>query len=219
MHKPIFAFLIGFFCLSASGQSLNKLIQQATELHDQRKQNIFSDQKESLDQRFDSCMQALLRHPDFCGIDSVEIARLVRATAAEPRESGQYFAYHLINFVAIASAENLMVFSWDDLGGGTYHTYTNYVQYQLTDGSCVVQPLDTAEHDWDAGYYQTEKLELAGRNIYVLLGYGTFGGGKQHRKVKFLERIDDALVERMDFYPDGKQLTISSNRGQDPALT
>ena len=218
MFRLIFILI---FCLNLplSAQPLSKLLVQAKELHKQRSQNIFSDLKDTLDLQFDSTMQGLIQHPEFCAADPTEIARQIQTKELPSDDSGIHFAYHLMNFVTVAPAEDLAIFSWDDLGGGSAHSYTNYIQYRLADGTCMMQPLDTARDDWEVGYYEAEKLQLADRDVYALFGYGSYGGGHQHRKVTFLERLNDALVERTDFYPDGKKLTILSNRGQDPRLT
>lgn len=181
-----------------------------------RLQNIFSEKRDSIFNLFDISVQRLIMSAEFCNsqLDSTTFQ-----SNSSNSDEGIHLAYTFMNnLVKCSSDQKIRVFSWDDLGWGSYHTYTNYLQYKTNSGNCKTIPFDTIQNNVEVGYYRIETLNKENRIIYVLFGYGTYGGGQQHKNIRFFEFINDEPKECFELYPNGIDLVVYSNRGQNPDI-
>lgn len=212
--------VVWFWCMNLSlfAQPIDSLFQQAKRLEVLRYENIFSEQRDSIFGLFDSTMFQLLTHPDFCDVKSNGLLGSMK----EPIDSlqGVDLAYGFMNnlICAESSDERIRLFSWDELSGGSGHSYVNYIQINGDDGRCVVMPFDTTMDNLEVGYYKIDKWLLDERSIYIFVGFGTYGGGLQHWRIRFFEFNGDQIHEIFEYYPDGYQWSIQCNRSQTPGI-
>lgn len=203
-------------CNALQAQSTDSLLLEVHRLQNLRLTHYADEQRDSIFLLFEEAMQSWLTSPTSCAwrFDSTKLASLPVAS------EGKQLAYGFMNRLVTSSAdERLRLYSWDELWGGSYHSYTNYLQYRTPDGTCKVMPFDTVPDNTEVGYYQVDTYELsASRSIYVLFGYGTYGGGKQHYAVRFFEFVAGEPRECLELYPNGEDLVIFCNRWQNPEV-
>ena len=216
--KHLSLFIIILFCFTKmNSQSINTLLKEVHQLREQRVKHMFSDKRDSIFTLFDTRVQELIRSAEFC---DYELDSLFVDHGDSKVKSGKYLAYRFMNnLMKCSSDQKLRIFSWDDLGGGSYHSYTNYIQYKDKHGKCITKPFDEHPFDTEVGYYNIESLTKNKRTIYILFGYGTYGGGQHHRNIRFIEFVNDQAKECFEWYPNGKNLVIYSSRGQNPEIT
>lgn len=186
--------------------TLDSLETQAIYQQKIRSKNIFSDQRETVFAAFDSTIQQIFAHPDVCDY---------------PFDS-------LRQFISVVSSDDgkLRIFSWDNLGGGTYHTYTTYLEYHSEDGACKaweidIEPkryVDTIPIPVEVGFYRVAEVREGEKQYYLLFGAGTYGGGKKHAAIKVYTEENGMLVPCTSCYEGKSPLVIHSNRGQDCEL-
>jgi hypothetical protein len=122
----------------------------------------------------------------------------------------------LRKYIYIVSSQDHLVriFSWDDLTGGTYHFFNNYLQFTPDGSSCKTLPLDESDESPEVAYTSIESLVNKNRTYYFFFGSGTSGGGEKHEIFRIFEIANDSLAECIKCYPSGKFLTIHSARSQ-----
>lgn len=208
--------MVLFLNTNVQCQLLNSSLTELHRLQGLRIENMFNENRDSIFQLFDSLAYQLMVSNELCqsSLDSSAIYKI-----SSNYDSDISLAYSFINnWVRSSVDDRIRLFSWDDLGGGSYHTYTNYLQYKTSDNRCITTPFDTLHSNIEVGYYQIDKFIKDETHIYVFLGYGTYGGGQQHKRIRLFEFVDDQPEERFDLYPNGKDLVVFSNRGQDPEI-
>ncbi|MEM7368295.1 MAG: hypothetical protein AAF587_06805 [Bacteroidota bacterium] len=213
MRKLILLFVFVGIAGSIIAQPyLYTLINEVNELHQQRRKMYSSEKKDSIFLAFDQKIQELLYHPDFCGNWWNSLGQPFSKNAADVK--GEVLAYSLINDVMICSSDDdrMLLVSWDDLGGGSYRSYSNYMLYKNDFGVCQTIKLDSAKEGHEVGYYQIERVQQKDRVWYFLFGYGTYGGGRHHRAVKILEQSDTGFQECLGCYPNGEDLVVFAPR-------
>lgn len=107
----------------------------------------------------------------------------------------------------IASKDNkLRIFSWDELSGGSWHTYNSIYQYndknKSYSGILSINnevPLE-AESYIDINHYKIYQIE---NNKYLVKGYGTHGGGKEFFVYRLLSFSNGKIVDCSKCF-DGK---------------
>ncbi len=197
-------------------QPMDSLFIEVGRMQELRLQNIFSEKRDSIFNLFDITVQRLIMTTEFCNF---QLDSTTFQSNSSNSEEGIHLAYTFINnSVKCSSDQKIRVFSWDDLGGGSHHTYTNYLQYKTNTGNCKTIPFDTIQNNVEVGYYQIETLEIENQIIYILYGYGTYGGGQQHRNIRLFEFINDEPKECFELYPNEKDLVLYSNRFQNPDI-
>lgn len=204
---------LGMLQLALSAQ-VNPLFQRVNEEQSQRLGHIFSDQRDSVFAAFDVSIDALFASTASCETLPDTSRYYFLVDALSDVTAGQTLAYAFINNIVICTAGQLKVYSWDNLDGGNYHTYTNYLQYMADDGTCTAVLIDTAETSDEVGYFRMEPIKAANRELYLLFGYGTYGGGEQHYLFEVFELKNGHLEECMGCYPDGKAIKVGCFRGQ-----
>lgn len=206
------------FCCSTSliSQQIDSLFIEVKRMQELRLQNIFSEKRDSIFNLFDISVQRLMISTEFCNF---QLDSTTFQSNPSKSDEGMHLAYTFINnLVKCSSDHKIRVFSWDNLEGGSYHTYTNYLQYKTINGNCKTIPFETIQNNVEVGYYRIEKVSKENRIIYIIFGYGTYGGGRQHKNVRFFELINDEPKECFKFYSNGIDLVVYSNRNQNPDI-
>ncbi|SNR16253.1 hypothetical protein [Tenacibaculum jejuense] len=125
-------------------------------------------------------------------------------------KKGIRLAYAFINNIIINTNEDIRVFSTDVLDNGSFHEYLNYIQFKTKNQTWKVINLDKSQQDKSVGFYKVDKIN----NYYILLGYGTYGSGKQHFVIRVFEKKNDDLIENIEAYPNKELFFIECNRSQ-----
>lgn len=213
----IFLMLL-LICVQPQAQVVltDSLFGKASRLQEQRLKNIFTDNRDSVYSCFDSIMDELSKQPHICTAlpDSTHPFFLVDRLQNETK--GITLAYGFMNRIVVAESpdERLKAYCWDDLGGGSYHTYFGFLSNTDKAGTCHVLSLDSLFEYPETAIYAIYQAGEKDAPVYVLFGYGTRGGGKQHYRVKFLKNGKECF----DCYPDGKGIEIGTTRRQTPQL-
>ncbi|WNJ19306.1 hypothetical protein [Pontibacter sp. G13] len=196
-------------------QSLDSLFMKVENLRQQRITHYSDSLRDSVFQLFEAAIIEIAAHPEFCHLTPQDSAEDTTSY------SGRDYAYSFMNHSTWVFSPDgrLRICSWDDLGGGSYHSYTNYLQFRDESGACTTLPIDTATYSTEVGYFKIAQAEIESGRLYIALGYGTYGGGKQHYRVRFFQLEEGTLREREAWYPDGQELTVVCNRPQNPELT
>jgi len=210
----IFVLLSG--SLSAQPSDIDTLYKNVNKAQKERLENKFSESRDSIFTKFDAAIKDLFNHQEICNEFPDRANNYFLINGLSNEKQGKTLAYAFMNNIVISSSDDAMlkIYSWDNLGGGTQHSYTNYILFKDKNESCKVLPFDTSENSDEVGYYYIKKLNHPKKNLYLVFGYGTYGGGKQHYVVRILELNESGLAECLECYPEQKILKIGSNRSQ-----
>lgn len=197
-------------------ENFDKLLNEVNELYELGLKFDSYEKRDSIYSKLDSTIQYLFKHKKICSF-SFDSTKIMKNNSNKKNLKGKKLAYSFMNKINVTSSEDdkIRIFSWNNLGGGSFHTYSNYIQFQKKDQSCQVIPIDTAQNSTEVGYYKIIDFSCNDRMVYLFMGYGTYGGGKHHYSIRFFEINDDWLKEIYEFYPNKKDLVIYSNRSQD----
>jgi len=213
----IIFFIISVLKGYSQTENIDSLFDIVSENQKLRLKNIFTEKRDSVFEKFDKSIEKLLNHPDFCktSFDSSKKYFLVDKLKNETK--GVNLAYSFINNIVVTNSANkkIRIFSWDDLGGGSCHYYTNYIQIPDDSGKCIINSFNASEFIPEVGYYQIEEINDSGKKVYMIIGYGTYGGGKHHWLIRFFEIKNNELVECKEYYQNYDVFIISSNRSQE----
>lgn len=125
----------------------------------------------------------------------------------------------LSKYVTISRSEDSLVklLSWDRISGGSWHDYASYVQFKTKSGEVKYQRLDSG-NETETGeptsvlVYKVHTFNVKGDSHYMVMGYGTYGSGKQHVLVRMYKINDDKFVLCEKVFGDEKYLYVGSNR-------
>ena len=204
---------------------VDTLIKQVNDLQRLRLKHRASEQREKVALAFATAVARLVHYPQFCGKSIDPTYRYWKNAAEVEDEEGRILVYAFMNNIVYCESEDgqVRLFSWDNLNGGSYHDYTVLIQYPTPENprgiACKIIPLDTESEAIKVGYYKILQVDLPQKRLYCLLGYGTYGGGKHHRSLRIFELLDNEFTEATNYYPDGKQPYLASNRAQEVALS
>lgn len=190
----------------------NTLFSELNDAQKNRLQQTTDDweQRESVFKKFNVIVKKTLKEPMSCLKTPDSSYHYFLVNQLNKETNGQALMYSFVNTIVITTKENLKVYSWDDLDGGSHHTYVNYIQYQNNEGICKAILLNDLSNDFNAaGYYNIEKIN----EYYLLFGYGTYGGGEQHFVVRIFKNDNGEIKEYIEGYPNKKMLLIGCNRG------
>lgn len=194
----VFASVLSYAQLS----DITILEQKAIKQYDARLNAIFNERRDSVFNVFTQTMDTLLSQSDYCtaSLDSL-------ATRVSLQKSPD---------------QRVQIISWDNLSGGSFHYYTSYLSIITKQGQCKSWEIDTdnqpEERYIEAGYYQVDTIYDNELTYYLLLGYGTYGGGKHHWVTRIFEATNDSLVECIRCYPNLAPIVVYTNRTQNPNL-
>ncbi len=118
---------------------------------------------------------------------------------------------------AIASKDKrLRVFSWDELNGGTRHIYNSAFQYDSGDKtySGILSLNDNSDegisHYTDVIHFEIEDVD---KDLYLVKGYGTHGGGKDFYVYRLLSFKNGEVTDCSDCFDGEDRLVFVKSRG------
>lgn len=205
--------LVGFIVLSPCAKT-----QTLAETLAARRASIFDSTKDSLDQEVRQQVgEQLLQRCRDNGPSAADHVFYQPDSLAF--EEGKTQAYTFMNeLVYLRSADSMVqIVSWDDLGGGSYHTYTGWIQVRTQVG-CNIQTLAQITGEDEVSISAIYDLPGENSDKYLLFGYGTYGSGKQHAGFWIVERTENGLVNCADCIPLGVEHVIYCNRTQEIQL-
>ena len=218
MKKNLLTILLCFsvFSVIAQTENIDSLISKVSLCQEERVNNIFTEKRDSVFTKFDLGIHKLFNHKSFCKKTPDSVNRFFVTDKLNEKNEGQTLAYLFMNNIVVSNSfdSKLRIFSWDDLGGGSYHSYTNFIQVQSDSDNCLISQIDTSEFSVEVGYYQIKQFLDNGRHFYLLVGYGTYGSGNHHWVVRVFEIKNDLFVECINCYPNANNLQIGSRRSQ-----
>ena len=204
------------FPFFTNGQNIDTLCSQVSDLQQDRIEHIFTDERDAVFSRFDSAFSTLVRHSELCQ-SNPRGKRFLNADSISDFK-GVTLAYAFMNDIVVCQSDDkqVSVFSVDDLNGGSGHTYTCFLNWNLKN-SCLSAPFDTSIQTIDVGYFRIYKLPIKKKSVYLMMGYGTYGAGKHHYLLKTIEIDKNQITDYMGF-KTSSSLLVGSNRAQDIAL-
>jgi len=201
----------------AQDTPIDSIVKDVNELNGLRLKNMFETERDFVFNQFDSAVTRMFEHPDICNYIPDTAYYYIEYNPSFEDLSMQYYMLNFANNIVICNSEDnrLRVYSWDDLGGGSAHSYHNYLQYEKGIGTCEIIEIDTAEFSLSVGYYDIKSINDNGQIYYFLFGYGTYGSGLHHMNMRIFTIIDDELIECISCYPEVKAIELFSNRSQE----
>ncbi len=196
-------FIALFFHANAQITPIEKLEADAVNKFEARFDYYHSPERDSIFNLFDSTFIALSQHPKF---------------RDAPLDS-------LSESCSIVTSENkkIRIFSWDNLGGGSYHDYTTYLEFNPGDGEYSFSLIEDEQQDFwehtEVGFYKIETITEADKTYYLLFGSGTYGGGKKHATVQVYIEENGKLDKCHNCFPSGTELNNTCNRTQDHQIS
>ena len=125
----------------------------------------------------------------------------------------------LSEYVSIINSKDslLRTFSWDKRDGGSMHDMASYAQYKTATGKIKLKKLDLRDEGdnrepTEVAIYKIHTLKLMTGTYYLLIGWGTYGGGKHHSLARVYKIEDDSLILCTFFFKDKKHLFAEANR-------
>ncbi len=204
LHILTFLVLIG----TVNGQ-IDSLFSKVTHAQKLRLQNIFSEERDSIFSEFETTINLLFNCKTLCTKLPDTSNHYFLVNKLQKETIGKTLAYAFMNNIVISTSENFRIYSWDNLDGGSSHSYTNYLLY-MNEADCIIFPMDTSNQDLEVGYYYIKQI----KDYFIAFGYGTYGGGKQHFIIRLFKNEDGKIAEYNEGYPEGQPIVIHSNRSQ-----
>ena len=222
VHKVTFSlylFLISLASLAQNQDNNDSLIYKLNELQKSRLDYCFKDNRDWVFDKFDSVTFQLFNLQEYCHFTPDTSCYYFLSNNSVPDNKGITLAYAFMNNIVYCHSNDnkLSAYSWDGLGGGSYHSYSGYIQYTGST-SCKTIPFNDFGQKPEVGYYKLEQISENNRTFYLLFGFGTYGSGKQHYNIRIFEIKNDSLIECFACYPNGEDLVIGCNRVQDISL-
>lgn len=117
----------------------------------------------------------------------------------------------------------LRTYSWYHLiGEGTWHDIRSIAQYKTENGIDTLSL--SSGKEWKTGeptgvtYTKIQILREGADEIYLLSGWGTYGGGHHHRIMRALQVQDNKLVNLAGLFNGERYLTVWAPRGNKISL-
>lgn len=127
---------------------------------------------------------------------------------------------NLSKHITIKMSEDSLVktYSWDRQTGGSWHDMASYIQYKTDSGKIKYQRLDSGEEfmtgePTNIVIYDVFTIETKNETYYLLLGWGTHGGGLHHSLARVYKITTNELVQCDTIFQGTKYLFAGANRG------
>ncbi len=200
--------------------NIDTLVKKVNDFQILRLDHFFDESRDSIFSLFDSAVYELFEQDEFCFYQPDTSNSYFLNSYSLNDYSAITLAYGLINYILYTTSPDhkIRIFSWDDLQGGSGHTYSNMIQFDIDDDDCKAEKFDSLEDNTEVGYYKIHQAEYGNTTFYILFGHGTYGGGKQHKLIRIFYIENNELKECFDCYPDSKPLLIFSARSQEIEL-
>ncbi|WP_298897495.1 hypothetical protein [uncultured Psychroserpens sp.] len=125
----------------------------------------------------------------------------------------------LSKYVTIKTSEDSLIktYSWDRINGGSWHDMASYAQFKTSSGQIKYLKLDSGDEHMTGEptsviIYGVYQIKAKNESFYLLLGWGTYGGG-QHHSLARVYRFKDNTLELCDSMFGGqKHLPVYANR-------
>jgi len=118
--------------------------------------------------------------------------------------------------IKISADKQIKFYSWDDIGGGTWHNINCIAQFKTDSGKIIVQQLNTERADsidfTDSGIYGVYEIFINGMKYYLTFAAGTHGSGHQHKIVQVFSITSEKLVKCKSCFADNNDLIIEFTR-------
>lgn len=199
MQKAIVVALLLFISFPLFSQQadhkLNDLDIQLSRYCNLRSQHVFSERREEVMTGFESMMLQMASYPGSFHFPFDSLERCI--------------------YITFSNDRSLKCYSYDNLEGGSAHTYSNIVSFFNGEGKLVSHNLKTEAESPMVGYFEIHRIKPFDMQKFLFIGYGTYGGGKEHMSIQLFEIQKDSLVECFSCYEDYSPLFFEQNRGQD----
>lgn len=121
--------------------------------------------------------------------------------------------------IRTSADKKIKFYSWDEMGGGTWHYITCLAQFKSNNGKIIVQQLNTESKGESADFtdseiYKVYDIFINGKKFYLTLAGGTYGSGHQHEIVQVFSIIADRLVKCTSCFADNRDLIIEYPRSK-----
>jgi hypothetical protein len=119
--------------------------------------------------------------------------------------------------IKISADKQIKFYSWDDIGGGTWHNINCIAQFKSDKGKIIVQQLNTESAldsvDFtDSRIYEVYEIFINGTKYYLTFASGTHGSGHQHKIVQIFSITSDKLVKCKSCFADNNDFIIEYPR-------
>ncbi|QGW28409.1 hypothetical protein [Phnomibacter ginsenosidimutans] len=118
--------------------------------------------------------------------------------------------------IKTSADKRIKFYSWDDIGGGTWHNINCIAQFKTDNGKIIVQQLNTENTDsidfTDSGLYEVHEIFINGTKYYLTFASGTHGSGHQLKIVQIFSITSDKLVKCKSCFADNIDLIIKYPR-------
>lgn len=175
----------------------------------------FTDSRDSAFSVFDQKITALIQSTNLCDDLPDSTYDYFIVNKLDNEHVGQTLAYALMNNIVVCSDSSLSVYSWDNLDGGSAHSYSSFLVYKNEKNNCLSFSLDTNYSELEVGYYKIESFVENKNHYHLLFGYGTYGMGNQHFVVRMFEEKNGEMIECINCFAEENSLLIGANRNQE----
>jgi hypothetical protein len=141
----------------------------------------------------------------------------------EIQDSATFFYPYdsLSNYIDIKHSSDslLRIFCWSERNGSCCYTSATYAQYRTVNGGVKVQDLEVEEDEGeDVFITDLYTIEIDSKVCYLLLGWGTCCGGKQHEKARVYEIKNGGLVKSKTVFEGRNEIYVGANRTQETGM-
>ena len=125
----------------------------------------------------------------------------------------------LSEYISIETSSDSLVktYSWDRISGGSWHDNASYIQFKTKSGKIKYKRLDSGieretGEPTDVIIYDIHNIRIKDESYYLLLGWGTHGGGLHHSLARVYKIKDEEVVLCDSFFDGDKYLHVGAPR-------
>lgn len=125
----------------------------------------------------------------------------------------------LSEYISIETSSDSLVktYSWDRISGGSWHDNASYIQFKTKSGKIKYKRLDSGieretGEPTDVIIYDIHNIRIKDESYYLLLGWGTHGGGLHHGLARVYKIKDEEIVLCDSFFDGEKYIPVYTNR-------
>jgi hypothetical protein len=126
--------------------------------------------------------------------------------------------------IKTSSDKKIKFYSWDALGGGTWHNINCLAQFKSNNGKIIIQQLNSDKEAesgefTDSEIYEVNELTIGKTKFYLTFAWGTHGSGYQHQIIQIFTISRDKLVKCKSCFQGNNDLVIEYPRSAKANLT
>jgi len=125
----------------------------------------------------------------------------------------------LSKYISIETSSDSLVktYSWDRISGGSWYDNASYIQFKTKSGKIKYKRLDSGieretGEPTDVIIYDIHNIRIKDESYYLLLGWGTHGGGLHHGLARVYKIKDEEVVLCDSFFDGEKYIPVYTNR-------